>query len=377
VPWMPKPHELATLRSLPGLATYAARVERRHFEPLVAAPRIEGRFAEWGRMSRRLLTGERADQRLAYEANDWLMHTMRLHCRRLSVTAVHAYEDCSLLQFEEAKRLNKACIYDMPIGYYPAWQEVQVSLARRYVEWLPPGGIASNRFARVEQKVREMELADLVIAPSEFVADTIRQFVDKKVVLAPYGVNASAWRTTNDREPPDILTFVFAGQISIRKGVPLLLEAWKAAALRNARLNLVGSWQLALSRRSQLPAGVTWTGPVSRAELKRHYELGHVFVLPTFFEGRALVIGEALASGLPVLTTEASGAADLVDDSCGRIIRSGDFDALVQALRCFGENRGDLATMSIKARERAELSTWERYRRGVDEAVERLITGTR
>jgi hypothetical protein len=45
------------------------------------------------------------------------MATMQRECHRTSVTAVHAYEDCSLLQFREAKRLGKACIYDMPIGY--------------------------------------------------------------------------------------------------------------------------------------------------------------------------------------------------------------------------------------------------------------------
>ena len=46
------------------------------------------------------------------------MRTMARECHRSTVKAVHAYEDCSLWQFLEAKRLGKACIYDMPICYY-------------------------------------------------------------------------------------------------------------------------------------------------------------------------------------------------------------------------------------------------------------------
>jgi hypothetical protein len=123
----------------------------------------------------------RGDERLSYEANDWLMRTMRRECRRATVTAVHAYEDCSLWQFQEARRLGKACIYDMPIGYYPAWEQIEAQLAHKYVDWLPPGGLPSNRYVRPQQKREEMDLADLVLVPSSFVAETIRAFHPHKV----------------------------------------------------------------------------------------------------------------------------------------------------------------------------------------------------
>ena len=100
------------------------------------------------------------------------MRTMTRECRRPAVTAIHAYEDCSLWQFAEAKRLGKACIYDMPIGYYPAWEHAQAELVRKFVDWLPAGGLPSSRYVRPQQKCQEMELADLVLAPSSFVAET-------------------------------------------------------------------------------------------------------------------------------------------------------------------------------------------------------------
>src|SRR5262249_45677258 len=151
-----------------------------------------------------------------------------------------------LWQFAEAKRLGKACIYDMPIGYYPSWEQTQAELARRYGDWLPADGFLSSHYVRPEQKRQEMNLADLVLVPSAFVLNTVREYhPGKPVALAPYGVDAAAWSSTVERTPRDMITFLFAGQCSLRKGVPLLLEAWRAARLKDARLQLVGSWQLA------------------------------------------------------------------------------------------------------------------------------------
>jgi len=93
------------------------------------------------RMARRVLfSGRFASEALSYEANDWLMRTMSRESWRRSVTAVHAYEDCSLWSFEEAKRQGKACIYNLPIGYYLAWEKKQQELADEYADWLPSEG---------------------------------------------------------------------------------------------------------------------------------------------------------------------------------------------------------------------------------------------
>src|ERR1043165_8926321 len=113
VPWMPTPRELGTFGHVPGLKNWSARLARRSFRPLLSAPRIEDRFGEWKRMAKRLvLNGAISSEALAYEANDWLMRTMQQECTRTQVTAVHSYEDCSLWQFEHAKKAGKACIYD-------------------------------------------------------------------------------------------------------------------------------------------------------------------------------------------------------------------------------------------------------------------------
>jgi glycosyltransferase involved in cell wall biosynthesis len=77
--------------------------------------------------------------------------------------------------------------------------------------------------------------------------------------------------------------------------------------------------------------------------------------------------------GLPVLTTPASGAQDLIDDTCGRLMPTGNFDALVESLRWFERNRDQLPALGQAARARASRNTWENYRRGVSEAVALIV----
>lgn len=368
VPWMPSLATLDMLERIPGLAPMAARLRRRNFLPLADAPLIQDRIPEMGRLLLRAVGG--GSEALSYQANDSLMRIMARECRRPAVTAVHSYEDCSLWQFSEAKRLGKACIYDMPIGYYPAWEQTQADLARRYADWLPADGLASSRYVRPDQKRREMEMADIVMVPSNFVAQTIAAYEpNKKTALAPYGVESAFWSLTPKRPSRDIITFLFAGQCSLRKGIPLLLEAWKAAGLSSAKLKIVGQWQLADDRLKNLPRHVEWVAPVSKDRLREYYADADVFVFPTYFEGRALVVSEALSAGLPVITTPASGTDDLIDDDCGRLIPAGNLEALVGCLRWFDKNRERIPAMSQAAKLHASRSTWENYRHRVVEAV--------
>src|SRR5262249_32600025 len=151
------------------------------------------------------------------------------------------------------------------IGYYPAWEQTQTELARRYADWLPAGGLPSSRYVRPEQKRQEMDLADLVLVPSAFVASTIARFrSDKQLALTPYRLDTATWFRPLEGPPQEKITFLFAGPCSLRKGIPLLLEAWRAAGLKNARLQLIGSWQLAEAKKRNLPAQVKWIGPVSK-----------------------------------------------------------------------------------------------------------------
>jgi glycosyltransferase involved in cell wall biosynthesis len=370
VPWMLTPPELNVLRRVPILKSWSRRLERRFFPPLLPAPRIEDRFGEWKRLAKRTLSNSpEYIEALAYEANDWLMNVMARDCARETVTVVHSYEDCSLRQFETAKRLGKICVYDMPIGYYPAWQEAERKLTEQFRDWLSPVALRPNQLVRPDQKLREMELADLVFVPSNFAKETVVQFVDKKCSLASYGVDFDFWQPPLHERAEGPMRFIYAGQVNVRKGIPTLLEAWVKAGLREAELLLVGVWQLSQDVLKSLPSGVRHIPACSAGSLRDLYQSADMFVFPSFFEGFGLVLLEAMSCGLPVLSSECCAAPDFVTSECGSIIPAGDLDAWVEALVSANVNRSHLPAMRTEARRVALENSWPRYRRSVSTGV--------
>jgi glycosyltransferase involved in cell wall biosynthesis len=360
VPWMPSATLLRLFDGLPALRLLGRRLARRRFAPLADAPKVQGRAGEWRRLAGRLFGLDH--ERLVHDANGWLMRTMQRECRRPAVEAVHCYEDCALLPFQEAKRLGKACIYDLPTICDEAWQPLAAVLARRYAEWRPRDAASSPTPERIEQKRQELALADVVLVPSLLAEASVRQFhPHKKILRIPYGVDLSFWTPPPDKKSRK-LRFIYAGQISVRKGMPVLIEAWKKAALRDAELELVGSWHLAAAMRATLPAGIVHRPPCAPDELRERYRAADVFVSPSFAEGFGLSLLEGMASGLPALASETGIAPEIITPASGRLVSPGDVDALVDALRAFSAHRDDLPVMGRTARQQAGLFTWERYR---------------
>jgi glycosyltransferase involved in cell wall biosynthesis len=297
---------------------------------------------------------------------------MARECHRSTVTAIHAYEDCSLWQFVEAKRLDKACVYDLPTCYYPAWERIQAQLNRTYSDWMPSNCLPAF-YVRLDQKRKEMELADITLVASRYVEATVREFYPHKdIARTPYGIDAEFWTPgpTKQLEP---LRFIYAGNVSVRKGMPLLIEAWSKAGLRDAELTLVGSWGLADSKLQSLPAGIRWVPPCSSQALRDRYRESHVFVFPSYSDGFGLVLLEAMACGLPAIASEASIGPEIISVDCGFITPSGDLDRLVELLRWFDCHRDQLPVMGRQARMQAARWTWSNYRSLVVAAVSKLI----
>jgi len=372
VGWMPARRTVDALKRFPLLRSAAGRLERRQFPPLAHAPKCQGRIGEFFRLLRRLAGMD--GLHVADDGNRWLMRTMTRECQRPAVTAVHAYEDCSLWQFTEAKRLGKACVYDLPTCYYPEWERVQAELQQKYSDWIEPEGFPAVHDRRLQQKREEMMLADLVVVASGYVEATIREHCpDKEIVRAPYGVDVEFWTPPPAAKSSQPLRFIYAGQVSLRKGIPWLLDAWTKADLRDAELELVGSWALAEGKRSSLPPGVRWIPPCSPQALRDRYWQSDVLVFPSFSDGFGLVLLEAMACGLPVIASERSIGPEIVTSGCGFLTRPGDLDRLVELLRWFNNHRDDLPAMRREARSQAARCTWDNYRSLVARAALKFV----
>jgi glycosyltransferase involved in cell wall biosynthesis len=161
----------------------------------------------------------------------------------------------------------------------------------------------------------------------------------RRYLNLPYYSNLDRFQHASPSFAADQFTFVFSGALTHRKGVDVLATAYKrlAAECARVRLKVMGDGELAPRLRSLLSAAdrVEWVGFKDWPELPATYVSGHALCVPSRHDGWGMVVPEGLASGLPVIATDRTGAAlDLVrPGSNGWLIAAGDDGALYRAMR--------------------------------------------
>jgi glycosyltransferase involved in cell wall biosynthesis len=283
--------------------------------------------------------------------------------QRLKIHAVYAYEDCAERLFETARELELRRAYDLPIAYWETAQRLLREEARRYPEWEPTLGGTRDSEEKLARKTRELDLAEVVICPSDFVLESLpeKARLSKKCVVAPFGSPPHTTYESHETHGKP-LRFLFAGALTQRKGLADLFAAMKLLESKEAELIVMGSLVLPMSfYRSQF-AEFVYEPPRPHAAVLRLMSSCDVLVLPSIVEGRALVQQEGMACGLPLIATRNAGGEDLiVEGKTGFLVPAGDPAALAQKIRWFLENRDQLPAMSAAARAKAAELTWPAY----------------
>ena len=285
---------------------------------------------------------------------------------------VYGYEHACRETFARAASLGVFSVFDMAAPHFAVTdrilgEQIAAFPETRKEHWNATRGRAAERN---RHKQAEFDLAALIIANSRFTASTLDASSARKVRVVPLGAPAvdPGWRTTPRSAEVQVL---FAGSISVRKGAHLLLAAWRALGVKaGAKLSLAGSWLLPREMRAELPAGVELLGGLPRAELYERYRRASVLVLPSLLDGFGMVVTEALAHGLPVITTRNVGAADLIDEGRnGWVIPAGDVTALAERLQRCIEHPNELHAMRELAERSAAQRPWAVYRRELFDAI--------
>ncbi len=197
--------------------------------------------------------------------------------------------------------------------------------------------------------------ASAIVSWSEWAAESIRR--DYGVTRTPIevvhpGAPAAFFEVTRGLAGPRRPTFLFVGGDLERKGGQLLVEAFEAVRDR-ADLVMVTDSPAA----DALPSWVRVLRDI-RAGTPEHLRVfaeADVFCLPTLADCTPLVIGEAMAAGLPVLTTTVGSNAESVPARAGLLVPPGDPAALESALRELVDAPSRLREMGCAAREHAAL----------------------
>lgn len=202
---------------------------------------------------------------------------------------------------------------------------------------------------------------DFAICPSEAVRDDLANHngIPRELsIVVPYGMNPELLEL---QPKPQRGRVLFVGTAELRKGIHYLaLAAEKLAAKKiQCEFRVAGNVSLQIARRTECKH-LNFLGRVPRERIAEEYQSADVFVLPSLAEGSAEVTYEALATGLPVITTRAAGSV-VRDGIEGRIVPERNADALADAIEELVENRALRDHMAVAARERARDYTWERY----------------
>lgn len=219
----------------------------------------------------------------------------------------------------------------------------------------------------VAREKAEYALADMIALGSGHAAASFRAegWGGGTLRVNPYGVDLSRFAPPpggrNGKVRPRIL---FVGSVGIRKGVPELLAAF-APLSRQADLHLVGPVEPgfdALLRR--LPQdSVVLRGPLPGVALAAEYAAADLFVLPSIEEGFGMVILQAMAAGLPVVASTATGLPDADPEGrAGRVVPPADADGLrlaLESLLCDGARRHAMGEAARKLVERGW--SWDEY----------------
>lgn len=286
---------------------------------------------------------------------------------------VYGFEHACLETFQRQKSRGGKCIYHMPICHHKVLSRYLDAELGKFPEVVTPYDehLRRNAPRRNARKDEELELADLVVAPSQFVKESVIEagVPAERIALVRYAAPPVIPEPV--RRPLRPVVFLSAGSQSIRKGTHYLLEAWRKLNPGSAaELWLVGRMSLPPRLLEDLPGRVVIKPPVPRAELYSFYRRASVLVLPSLAEGFALVITEAMAHGLPVITTPNSGAEGFIEHGKnGFILPIGNATALQETMEWCIHNPEAVAEIGARARESAAGWQWKDFRRAHNRAI--------
>lgn len=304
-----------------------------------------------------------------FDHRKWDLRLFGLHSNRhlprlmkQGVDVAHMWDICTDTMAKLTAK-NIPVVLDIPVAPFS------------YVKRLHEAGLGAslNFFQRqMEEEQRAYALADLIIAPSDFVSRELQMggVSENKIRIVEFGT-AVPKLTRTPRADKATLNFAFVGIVNQRKGINELLQAWKDPIFQNDRLHLCGRLTPAVIKQlpESHPASIIAPGFINPFQYLLDCD---VFVFPSWSEGSSKAIYEAMACGLPVITTRSSGSI-VRHGVDGFVIDAGDVTSLRDCMRWFKEHPEQIALMGESARAHAKAYTWERYAQKVIDIYTEVI----
>ena len=282
---------------------------------------------------------------------------------------IHAYEDGAINSFKEAKKLGICCSYELPIAHWQTVRRLLSEEAERLPEWEPTLESTREPEDKLFRKEEELDLADCITCPSEFVLQSIPKNIrsKKNCIVAPFG---SPPCLPNKRLKQDNknnnLKLLFVGSMSQRKGLADLFEAMKMLRNDPVTLTVLGQPSMPMEFYRNCLPNFEYLAPCSNENVRKVMQEHDALVLPSIAEGRALVQQEALACGLPLIVTANAGGEDLIEEGItGYLVSIRSPEDIFEKITRLIENRKSIPEIREACQAKAKLYTWKEYSRKI------------
>ena len=285
------------------------------------------------------------------------------------------HDTSALRLLRAARQAGAKTVLNQVIGHLAVGDRILRDEAARHPEFADSLHAGAPGWL-IEQCRAEALEADCVLAPSDYVRRTLIEqgVAPERIALLPFGVRVERFKPPAAPRDDGVFRLLYVGQISQRKGIKYLLEAVKTLARRDLELVLVGG---IVGSGAGLAPYRDWfrhVPNVPHAEVQRLFQSADLFVYPSLHEGSALAIFEAMASGLPVITTENAGSM-VRDGIDGCLVPLRDPAAIAARIAELQDDPARRYAMAASARQRAEQFTWGHYRERLGGVLDALIAG--
>lgn len=284
---------------------------------------------------------------------------------------VFGYEGATMFAFRRGKQLGLPCVLYQP----NIAVEKAVTLLEEEARLFPSLAktLRGNWYPddEIEKRQEERNLADAIMCASTFTKQSLVEVgVDpRKIHVEPYGVDQTMFAPS--KEKFSRFSVIWASSYTHTKGMGYLLEALAREPVPGLELVLAGyPHGIDAVALYEDRIRVRRLGHITRQELGGVMGRCHAHVFPTLMEGFGRNIIEAMASGLPVITTPHCAGPDLIEDGVtGFIVPIRDVEAICEKLAWVYDHPQEAIEMGERARERVSNLTQADYRRRFAERV--------
>ena len=289
-------------------------------------------------------------------------------------------------RYRELLRENDYDVVHAFSGFPTGW------LCRRTAHRLPyiislRGSDVPGRHARLQLEYKVLapvfraiwRNAASVVACSEGLKNRALRFMPSvSIDVIPNGVELDRFCPADRDEESETLRLLTVGRLSATKRVDMLVNAVKLLHRegRDVRLTIVGGGQFEQQLRESVSGKdlrdvVRIAGRVEPEKMSEIYRDNDIFISASVQEGMSNAMLEAMASGLPIITTRCEGVEELITDN-GVIVEDANAEDIAAAIRGLADNPQARKEMSAAARSRAQTFTWDRVAQEYLDLYEKL-----